>query len=81
MDILEHQLGLTVKTLEKASAEVEIRRKAMIECDKSVKTLENIETRDRELFKLARSREEQKKLDHAAVQIAHRQTVDKGGKL
>ncbi len=77
--ILEYELRLSFERLEKASAEVEIRKQAMIECDKSVKTLENIETRDRESYKLARSREEQKKLDYAAVLIAHRKTVDKGG--
>lgn len=81
LGILEHQLHLSFKMLDKASAEVDMRKLAMIECDKSVKTLENIETRDRESYKLAMLREEQKKMDHAAVQISQRQTVDKGGKL
>ena len=53
----------------------------MFQNAQAVKTLENIESRDRELYKLAQSREEQKKLDYAAVLIEHRKTVDKGGKL
>jgi flagellar export protein FliJ len=53
--------------LEKASIEVERRKQAMIECDKSVKTLESIETRDKELYRLIQSRKEQKKLDDVAV--------------
>lgn len=79
LGILEQELHLTCARLEKASEEVEICRQAMIQCDKSVKTLENIETRDRESYRLARTREEQKKLDHAAIQNAHRLTIDKGG--
>lgn len=81
LDSLENQLLLSFKSLEKAAAEVDLRRQAMIECDKSVKTLENVETRDRESYKLAQSREEQKKLDDAAVRMAHRKTVDKGGNI
>ncbi len=81
LGVLEHELLQAIKMLEKATTEVEMRKQTMIECDKAVKTLENIESRDRELYKLAQSREEQKKLDYAAVLIEHRKTVDKGGKL
>ena len=76
---LDYQRRLTFERLQKASAEVDARKLAMIECDKSVKTLESIETRDRELYRLAKSREEQKKLDYAAVLISHRKTAEKGG--
>jgi flagellar export protein FliJ len=69
---LEIELRQLLEKLEKASAEVDKRQQAVIECDISVKTLENIETRDRELYKLTALREEQKKLDYAAVLIAHR---------
>jgi hypothetical protein len=39
----------------------------MIECDKEVKVLESIQTRDRELYALIQSRQEQKKLNDIAV--------------
>lgn len=67
LDFLEHELLLLNKELEKANVEVETRKYVMIECDKSVKTLESIETRDKELYKTIQSRKEQKKLDDAAV--------------
>ncbi|MGC8490332.1 MAG: flagellar export protein FliJ [Syntrophobacteraceae bacterium] len=79
LSTLEQELQLTYARLEEASTEVERRRQAMVQCDTSVKTLESIETRDRESYRLARVREEQKKLDHAAVQNAHRLTIEKGG--
>ena len=78
---LDLQLRQALEKLEKASAVVDERKRAVIECDKSVKTLENIETRDRELYKLTEIREEQKKLDYAAVLLSHRKTVDKGGNV
>ncbi len=64
---LERELLLTYRKLEMAKNEVEKRKQAMIECDKSVKALESIETRDKELYKLTQTRREQKKLDDAAV--------------
>jgi len=67
LSILERELLLLYRELEKASIEVETRKQAVIECDKSVKTLENIETRDKELYRWAQSRKEQKKLDDVAV--------------
>ncbi len=69
---LERELLLSYKKLEKASREVERRKQAMIECDKSVTTLESIETKDKQLYKLMQSRKEQKKLDDAAVSKAYR---------
>lgn len=65
--LLERELLLAYKKLQKALRKVEERRQAMIECDKSVKTLESIETRDRELYRLIESRKEQKRLDDSAV--------------
>jgi flagellar export protein FliJ len=65
--LLERELLLTYKKLEKALREVEERRQAMMERDKSVKTLESIETRDRELYRLIESRKEQKRLDDSAI--------------
>jgi flagellar export protein FliJ len=67
LSYLERELLTSYKELEKASIEVERRRQVMIECDKSVKTLESIETRDKELYRLIQSRKEQKKLDDVAV--------------
>jgi flagellar export protein FliJ len=67
LSLLEQQLLMTHKELQKASEEVQIRKQAMIECDKEVKVLESIQTRDRELFALIESRQEQKKLNDIAV--------------
>jgi len=72
---LERELLSSYKELEKASIEVEGRRQAMIECDKSVKTLESIETRDREVYRLVQSRREQKKLDDVAIFSVYRGTT------
>jgi flagellar export protein FliJ len=72
LGLLERELLLLHKELEKALTEVEIRRSVMIECDKSVKTLESIETKDRELYRVAQSRKEQKKLDEVAVMTVFR---------
>ena len=52
------------KQLEKASAEVEA---AMIECDKSVKVIESIETRDMASYRSIQSHKQQKQLDDVAV--------------
>jgi flagellar FliJ protein len=67
LSFLEHELLLLNRELEKASAEVQTCKLAMIECDKSVKALESIETRDRELYKSIQSRKQQKQLDDVAV--------------
>jgi flagellar export protein FliJ len=64
---LERELLLLFKRLEKASKEVENRRHAMIERDKAVKTLDSIETRDKELYRLTQVRKEQRKLDDVAI--------------
>jgi flagellar export protein FliJ len=67
LSLLEQQLLMTYKELQKASEEVQIRKQAMIECDKEVKVLESIQTRDRESYALIQSRQEQKKLNDIAV--------------
>jgi flagellar export protein FliJ len=72
LSFLERELLSSYKELEKASIEVERCKQAMIECDKSVKTLESIETRDKELYRLTQYRKEQKKLDEVAVFSAYR---------
>ena len=72
LGVLEQQLLMAYKELEKASEEVQIRKQAMIECDKEVKVLESIQTRDRELHALIQSRQEQKKLNDIAVFSDHR---------
>jgi len=77
---LERELLLLYKKLEKALREEEKRRLAMVECDKSVKTLESIEARDKELFRLTQFRMEQRKLDDVALSSACRSRtgVEKG---
>ena len=72
LSFLERELLSLLNDLEKASIEVEVRKQAMIECDKSVKTLESIETRDKELYRLIQSRREQKVLDDVAVFSVYR---------
>jgi flagellar export protein FliJ len=67
LGLLEHELLLSYKELEKASEEAQKRKLEMIECDKEVKVLESIQTRDREVYGLIQSRQEQKKLDDIAV--------------
>ena len=67
LSFLEHELLLLNKQLEKATAEAEVRKRAMIECDRSVKVIESIETRDRELYKSIQSHKQQKQLDNVAV--------------
>jgi flagellar export protein FliJ len=67
LNFLERELLLSCRELEKASVEVETRKQTVIECDKSVKTLENIETKDRKLYRLIQFRKEQKKLDDVGV--------------
>jgi flagellar export protein FliJ len=78
--ILEQDLRLCRDKWKKASELEQTCRQAMIECDKAVKTLENMETRDKQMYKLALAREEQKKLDYAAGVIAYRKTNDEGEK-
>ncbi len=72
LSYLERELLSSYKELEKASIEVERRRQVMIECDKSVKTLESIEKREKELYRLIQSRKEQKKLDDVAIFSVYR---------
>ena len=79
LSVLERELLSLYKELEKASIEVERCKQAMIECDKSVKTLESIETRDRELFRLTQSRKEQKRLDDVAVFSVYRDRTGREG--
>jgi flagellar export protein FliJ len=67
---LERELLGLLKRLEKASKEVENRKNAVIERDKSVKTLDSIETRDRELYSVEQTRREQRKMDDVALMNA-----------
>ena len=64
---LERELLLAYRKLKKAAVEVESCKQAVIDCDKSVKTLESIETRDKALYRLNQSRKEQKRLDDLTV--------------
>ncbi|MHC1726135.1 MAG: flagellar export protein FliJ [Syntrophobacteraceae bacterium] len=79
LNFMERELLLLFRELEKASEEVELLKQAMIECDKSVKVLENMETSDRECYKLLQTRKEQKKLDDVAVFKDYRDRNGKGG--
>jgi flagellar export protein FliJ len=67
LSLLERELLVLYKKLERALVEEEKRRQAMIECDKSVKTLESIEARDKESYRLTEARREQRKLDDVAL--------------
>jgi flagellar export protein FliJ len=79
LSFLERELLASYIELQKASIEVEKRKQAMIECDKSVKTLESIETRDKELYRLIQSRQEQKKLDDVAIFSVYRDRTGREG--
>ena len=79
LGFLERELLMSYNELTKASEEVEKRKQAMIECDKSVKVLENVQTRDRELYRLIQSREEQKKLNDIAVFSDYRNRAGRKG--
>jgi flagellar export protein FliJ len=80
LSFLERELLVMYSELEKALKEVEARKLAMIESDRAVKVLENIETRDRDLYRLAQSRKEQKTLDDVAVFKDYRDRPGGGGK-
>jgi flagellar FliJ protein len=69
---LERELLLAYKRMEKAAMVAEKHKQVMIECDKSVKTIENIESRDKSLYRLIQARKEQKNLDDVAVMSAYR---------
>lgn len=79
LDFMERELLLLFGELEKAVEEAELLKQAMIECDKSVKVLENMETSERECYKLLQTRKEQKKLDDVAVFRDYRDRNGKGG--
>ncbi len=79
LSLLERELLASTIELQKASIEVERLKQAMIECDKSVKTLESIQTRDKELYRLIQSRKEQKKLDDVAVFSVYRDRTGREG--
>jgi len=79
LSLLERELLASYVELQKASIEVERLKQAMIECDKSVKTLESVQTRDRELYRLIQSRKEQKKLDDVAVFSVYRDRTGREG--
>ena len=79
LSFLERELLMMYRDLEKALQEVETRKLAMIECDRSVKVLENIETRDKELYRLLQSRNDQKRLDDIAVFKDYRDRAGRGG--
>ncbi len=72
LDNLDRELLQLYKELNKATRQAEERQKVMIECNKSVKVLESIQTRDREAYHYEASRAEQKKLDESAVLKDHR---------
>jgi flagellar export protein FliJ len=79
LSLLEHELLLLSKELQKATTEVEERKQEMIECDRSVKAIESIETRDRELYKSIQSHKQQKQLDDVAVFSDYRNRTGREG--
>ncbi len=80
LDNLDRELLKLYKELEKAAREAEARQIEMIECDKEVKVLESIETRDREAYNYQVSRAEQKKLDESAIIKGFRNRDGRGEK-
>ncbi len=64
---LEREVFQFQKELEKADKEVLHRQQVVIEADKSLKLLENIQSREKEAYHCEMARREQKKADEAAV--------------
>ncbi len=79
LSFLERELLMMYHELDGAVQEVETRKLAMIECDRSVKVLENMETGERELYRLLQSRKDQKKLDDIAIVKDYRDRAGRGG--
>jgi len=67
LDFQERELLRLCAELEKAAREAGARRQAMVECNKSVQVLENVESRERDRYRLAQAHKEQKALDEIAV--------------
>jgi flagellar protein FliJ len=67
LELVERELVRFQKELEKADREVHIRQQAVIESNKSLKLVENIESREKEVYDYEMSRRDQKKVDEAAV--------------
>ncbi len=80
LDNLDRELLQLYKELEKTSREAEARQIEMIECNKEVKVLESIETRDRDAYNYQVSRAEQKKLDESAIMKGCRNRGGRGEK-
>jgi len=75
---MEREVHLMKKELEKALDESELRRREMIQWNKSVELLEGIEARDRGNYNYQAARDTQKKLDEAAVFKDYRDRVHAG---
>jgi flagellar export protein FliJ len=79
LNYLERELLKLQKDLEKASEEVEVRKQAVVESNKSVKVLENMESKAREAYKSEQTGRERKVLDDVAIFKDYRER-DPGGR-
>jgi flagellar FliJ protein len=67
LSFLERELLQVQKDLDKASEEVEIRQQAVVESNKSVKVLEDMESKEKESYKYQLAQKERKTLDDVAI--------------
>ena len=79
LNILERGLLQLHKDLDKASDEVQSRQLAVVESNKSLKVLENMESKEKEAYRLEQARRERKMLDDVAVFKDYRER-DPGGR-
>jgi flagellar export protein FliJ len=79
LSFLEHELLVMNNELKKATAHAEACKKVVIECDKSVKVIESIESRDKELYESVQSHKQRKQLDDVAVFSDYRNRTGREG--
>jgi flagellar protein FliJ len=67
LSFLERELLQVQKDLDKASEEVEFRQQAVVESNKSVKVLEDMESKEKETYRFQLAQKERKTLDDVAI--------------
>jgi flagellar export protein FliJ len=79
LNFLERDLLQLQKDLAKACDEVEIRQQAVVESNKSVKVIENMESKERQAYRFEQAQRERKILDDVAIFKDYRDR-DPGGR-
>jgi flagellar export protein FliJ len=76
---LERELLLMQNELNKACNEVEFRKQAVVESNKSLKVLEDMESKEKEAYRVEQVRQERKVLDDVAIFKNYRDCGRAGG--